>query len=522
MRAMKFFNVTGPCNPEDHYMLPPEKRLVGAQLNRYVRDKLFWVLHAPRQVGKTTFLKSWARELNAKGEVVACYVTIEDCQRVEDYQEVNQLIYTAICNSAVEMKMERPEPPVMTPRTLFADTLREFARRVAPKPLVILFDEVDVLGNDPVVRFLRQLRAGYASRAPGVFPVSVALVGMRDLKDYIQQAKDGQPVNPGSPFNIKSDSATIGNFTKEDLALLFSQRTSDTGQQIMREALDYVWEQSQGQPWIVNNLYMRATMRVLAEDDYSTVELKHVQAAREQMVLARETHLDALAYRLDNPEVRRVIEMILVGDNDMRVVRGEGLRLCVDLGLVVNDNKGGIRIANPVYREVLAREISFAAQSIMPTSDHFRWQKPDGSCDMDLLLAEFQKFWRRNSEVWEVQSDYVEAFPHLLLMAFLQRLLNGGGHINREFALGRGRLDLHIEFKGDEFLLEIKLLRDYDTPESVLEEGLEQITRYRDSLGPHVAAYLLIFDRRSPDKKLPWEKRIYKNIHDGGITVVGL
>jgi predicted AAA+ superfamily ATPase len=46
-------------------MLPPEERLVGAQLHRYIRNKLYWVLHAPRQTGKTTFLKSWMREINS-------------------------------------------------------------------------------------------------------------------------------------------------------------------------------------------------------------------------------------------------------------------------------------------------------------------------------------------------------------------------------------------------------------------------------------------------------------------------
>ena len=60
-RKLRFFNTTGPCDPDDHYMLPPEERLVGAQLHRYISDKLYWVLHAPRQTGKTTFLKSWMR-----------------------------------------------------------------------------------------------------------------------------------------------------------------------------------------------------------------------------------------------------------------------------------------------------------------------------------------------------------------------------------------------------------------------------------------------------------------------------
>jgi len=79
-RDIRFFNTTGPCDPYYHYMLPPEDRLVGAQLHRYIKDRLYWALHAPRQTGKTTFLLSWMREINAKGEAVACYVSVETCQ----------------------------------------------------------------------------------------------------------------------------------------------------------------------------------------------------------------------------------------------------------------------------------------------------------------------------------------------------------------------------------------------------------------------------------------------------------
>ena len=73
----RFFNTTGPCNPRDHYMLSTSKRLVGATLDRYIESKLYWVLHAPRQTGKTTFLQSWMHEINDQGDAVACYVSVE-------------------------------------------------------------------------------------------------------------------------------------------------------------------------------------------------------------------------------------------------------------------------------------------------------------------------------------------------------------------------------------------------------------------------------------------------------------
>ena len=517
-RPVRFFNTTGPCNPDDHYMLPPADRLQGAQLHRYVRDKLYWSLHAPRQTGKTTFLLHWAKELNATGDYAVCYVSVERCQGLSQRSKAMPEACAAIQEWAKLSGLPVPKPSTKQSSSVLSSLLVNWSELVAPKPLVVLFDEVDVLEEDAMVSFLRQLRGGFAVRGIGKFPISIALVGMRDLKDYITKSKGGKSVNPGSPFNIKQDSVFVSNFTKANVAELFAQRTEETGQRIEPVALDYVWEQSQGQPWIVNNLFMRATLQILDTDNYETVTLGHVQQAKEQMILGRETHLESLSYRLELPRVRKVVEKLMTGEVDVHLTQSDDFRLCLDLGLVKRDSEG-VTIANPIYREVLARDISYGAQDMMspPT---FRWQKTDGTLDMDALLKEFQKFWRRHSEVWESKSDYSEAFPHLLLTAFLQRITNGEGHIDREYAAGRGRMDLFIDFKGAQHIIEIKLIRDYDKPEDIKEDGMEQILWYRDKVGKNVPCYLLIFDRRSEGKKLPWEQRITWNV-EGEVTVVG-
>ncbi|MDR0719222.1 MAG: PD-(D/E)XK nuclease domain-containing protein [Treponema sp.] len=514
-RAVRFFNTTGPCFPEDHYMLPPEDRLVGAQLDRYIRDKLYWCLHAPRQTGKTTFLLSWQRKISAGNDAAACYVSLERCQGITEPERAMPAICEAIRESAGKSDLPVPEVETAEPYSMLSAVLTDWAKLAAPKPLVILFDETDVLEGNALVSFLRQLRGGFATRGVGVFPVSIALVGLRDLKDYITAAKGGVPVNPGSPFNIKEDSAVISNFTKTDTEHLFAQRTEETGQRIEADALEYVWEQSKGQPWIVNSLFKRATIRVLKEDCYDTVKLEHVREAREQIVLARETHLESLAYRLKDKGIHHVMETLISGASDPALTESNAWQLCLDLGLTAKEN-GTPVIANPMYREVIVRQMSYSTQDAIPRPE-WQWEKPDGSLDMDTLLKEFQVFWRRNSELWEAKSDYTEAFPHLLLMAFLQRVLNGGGYINREYAAGRGRMDLFIEYKGYQYIIEIKLVHSYETPGEVKAEGLKQTARYRESMGGGVPSYLVIFDRRM--EKPAWDARLKWSV-DGGITTV--
>ncbi|MDR3184329.1 MAG: PD-(D/E)XK nuclease domain-containing protein [Prevotellaceae bacterium] len=520
---MKSFNTTGPCRPDEHYMLPPEERLVGANLSRYLDERLYWVLYAPRQTGKTTFLINWMHELNATSKYVACYVSVEITQGMTDVERAIPLIRESIRKYAGDFSLSVPQADTADPGFMLSNIMGNWAKLVAPKPLIVFFDEVDVLTGDALISFLRQLRGGFASRGVGKFPISVAIVGMRDLKDYITQSKDGVAPNPGSPFNIKKDSILLKNFSEEDVTRLFAQRTAETGQRITQEALDYVWEQSQGQPWIVNNLFDRATTRVLDYRSTETVELKHIVEARRQMIEARETHLDSLVYRMQDAAVKPVVETVISGETNMDLnLDSPGVQQAMDLGLLTFDANKGLSISNPIYTEILTRVVNSSMQIMMPPPSNFKWQKPDGSLDMDSLLQEFQQFWRDNSELWEAKSDYTEAFPHLLLLAFLQRILNGGGRIDREVAAGSGKMDLYVEYHGYKCIMEIKVLRDSKSYERVLEEGLQQIKRYQDRKAPGAPLYLLIFDRRSESKKAAWEERIKWDENEERVTVVGL
>jgi hypothetical protein len=198
------------------------------------------------------------------------------------------------------------------------------------------------------------------------------------------------------------------------------------------------------------------------------------------------------------------------------------VELTMDLGLIDWNTNTGFTIANPVYEEILTRYLSSKYHDSFPPPSTWQWQKPNGELDMDRLLREFQKFWRRHSEIWEEKADYTEAFPHLLLTAFLQRVTNGGGYIDREYAAGRGRMDLAVEYAGKHYIIEIKIIYYYDTPAAVRAEGLEQIQRYRDKIDASAPAYLVIFDRRPKAKELSWDEKISWTADEAsGVTVLG-
>jgi hypothetical protein len=226
------------------------------------------------------------------------------------------------------------------------------------------------------------------------------------------------------------------------------------------------------------------------------------------MIEARETHLDSLGERLRDPRVKSVIQTIITGSSNPLGRTNPDVGLTLDLGLVKWSSVAGFTIANPVYEEILTRYISSEYHDSFPPPTTWQWQKPNGELDMDRLLQEFQKFWRRHSEIWEEKADYTEAFPHLLLMAFLQRVTNGGGDIDREFAAGRGRMDLAVKYAGKCYIIEVKIIYYYDSPASVKREGLEQIQEYRDKIDASAPSYLVIFDRRPKAKELSWDEKI--------------
>jgi hypothetical protein len=242
------------------------------------------------------------------------------------------------------------------------------------------------------------------------------------------------------------------------------------------------------------------------------------------MIEARETHLDALGERLRDQRIRQVIQTIITGETSLSMSRASpDIELAMDLGLVRWNTQTGFIISNPIYEEIMTRYLDAPYHDNLPPPSTWQWAKPDGTLDMDALLQAFQGFWQNNSEVWEQAADYPEAFPHLLLMAFLQRITNGSGRIEREYAAGRGRMDLAVEYHGAWNILEIKLLRQGKSFETLMAEGIKQTLGYRDSFsgtnsGTPVKCYLIIFDRR-PDKPV-WPERI-KWINHGDVTVVG-
>ena len=348
MRGMeKFFNIAGPCNPTEHYMLPALDRL--PEVRRLVARRQYFVIHAPRQTGKTTAIKALVREVNAKGDMVALYCTLETLQGATD---------PARASSAI------------------ASLLRFNASNVMPEV------------------FKGESNPSCVCEAPE-------------------------------------------QYAAESLAV-------------------------------------------------------------------RETR------------VRRIVEPLISGQGLTVSRNSEDFRYVIDLGLLREDEVKRVVPANPMYAEIIGRYLTRDEQDDMQSRiSETPWVKDDG-LDMPGLMAAFQQFWRENSGADRDIMGYRESVPHIVLMAFLQRVTNGGGHINREMALGTGRLDLCVEFRGGRYAIEVKTSANFQG-----EKSYAQCAKYLDSLGL-AEGWMPVFEK---SKEKTWDEKIYSRdeMVDGKtIHVIGL
>ena len=364
---VRFFNTAGPIVPAKHYHVPPLARIDVDRLLRLIGQWKYFVLHAPRQTGKTSTLLALRDAINAAGELRCVYVNVEVGQSArEDVAAGMRAVLGAVSLAANDVRLDETALAALDdfgPHMALQRALAGWADS-EPKPLVLMLDEIDALVGDTLLAVLRQLRAGYAER-PRRFPQSVILCGVRDVRDYrIRSAAERAVVAGGSVFNVRAESLRLGDFSRGDVESLLAQHTDETGQAFSPEAKLELWTLTEGQPWLVNALAYEACFNDEAGLDRGrAITAEAIREAREQLILRRETHLDQLADKLQEARVRRVVEPLLTGDRTPEGIAPDDLQYVRDLGLVARNDP--LRIANPIYCEVIPRDLIWTTQAFL-------------------------------------------------------------------------------------------------------------------------------------------------------------
>jgi hypothetical protein len=506
-------------------MLDP-LRGIGGELMGLIDQGQYFVMHASRQSGKTTLLLELVDRINAAGDYYAVYCSLEAVEVFTDPDKgipaVVERLRLALRDGGMPDGFAADSGGVGV-TSLLRDSLTAYCKTLS-KPLVILFDEADCLSNGTLITFLRQLRDGYVScRGSAQFVHSLALVGMRNIRDYKARIRpDSATLGSSSPFNIVTEVFTLRNFTETEVAELYAQHTAETGQVFERQAVNYAFERTQGQPWLVNAV-ARECVEKLTNRDYAVpITQSMAEQAVHNIILARGTHVDSLLERLKESRVRKIIQPLIMGE-EVADRGDDDYMFTKDLGLI-RDDRDHTEPANPIYAELIFRALTQKAQeSIKNAGEKYAPPKyiKDGKIDMDILMTGFQEYWRQNSEIWRKRYkediyEYDEAAAHLVMHAFLQRVVNGGGHVLREAAAGTQRVDIVVEYYGNKYPVELKILQS----ESSRSESLSQIRGYIDKVGAD-DGWLVIFDK-DPGKS--WDEKIFmkeETVEGKRVTVVG-
>ena len=497
-----WFNIAGPCEDDIHYMLSPTIRL--PDLEELIQQRSYFVLHAPRQTGKTTAMLALAQQLTATGRYAAVMVSAEVGSAFNHDPGAAELAILGTWYDTISIRLLKEfQPPVKQwqqeePGSRIKTFLSSWAKSLN-RPLVLFIDEIDSLQDQTLISVLRQLRDGFPNR-PENFPSSVGLIGLRDVRDYKVASGGSDRLNTSSPFNIKVSSITLRNFNAEEVVELYQQHTAATGQIFTPEATATAFDLTQGQPWLVNAL-AKEVVEKMVKDRNIAITKEHILEAKEILIARQDTHLDSLAERLREPRIKAIIEPMLAG-LELGNIPNDDIQFVIDLGLCKMHPQGGLTIANPIYREVLPRVLTVTPMASLPRIAP-TWLTPEGELNLDTLLAAFLKFWRQHGEPLLGSTGYHEIAPHIVLMAFLHRVVNGGGTLEREYAIGSDRMDLCLRYKDVTLGMELKVWREKKRDPQA--DGIEQLESYLGRLGLDFG-WLFVFDRRK--NALPMEERL--------------
>jgi type II secretory pathway predicted ATPase ExeA len=512
----RWFNIAGPCQDDIHYMLSPTTRL--PDLEELIQQRSYFVVHAPRQTGKTTAMLAFAKQLTETGRYTAVMVSVEVGSAFNHDPSAAELAILGTWRNTIAIRLTKDLQPTAweyeEPGQRIKASLQTWAQS-SPRPLVILIDEIDSLQDQTLISVLRQLRDGFPNR-PENFPSSVGLIGLRDVRDYKVASGGSDRLNTASPFNIKVSSITLRNFHAAEVQELYQQHTQETGQIFTPEATATAFDLTQGQPWLVNAL-AKEVVEKLVKDRNITITDEHILQAKEILIARQDTHLDSLAEKLREKRVKNIIEPMLAGLT-LGDTPADDRQYLLDLGLLRRDPAGGLVISNPIYREVIPRVLVQGTQDSLPHISP-SWLTPKGELNKADLLEAFIKFWRQHGEPLLGSAVYHEIAPHIVLMAFLHRVVNGGGILEREYAIGSDRMDLCLRYKGVTLGIELKVWREKKRDPQT--EGIEQLESYLARLGLN-EGWLFVFDRRK--NALPIEERLSTQIvvteNQRAITVI--
>lgn len=433
MQARRFFNNSGPVNEMDHFCVAPIRRLETAKVWQLILQKKYFMICGPKQCGKTSYLLALASLINRNGQAKCLYFNVESLRGVqENLDESMRSILFEISSRARDTfgddYLEDMVPHILEKRGPYQalnELLTQWSKR-SDKPIILLVDEIDTLRGPILSSFLSQIRAGYDKR-PALFPQSIIFCATHDVID--------------KQFNIKDASIRINFLRREDLDAMFLAYTAKHGVVIAKEAVDMIWLFSSGQPWIISTIAGEIVHEIVPAKGIARVSPEQVDEAIGNVVAKRGNHLEYLVSQIRDERVKKCLIPILSSGSVPDDLSQDDLAFAQEIGILKVDRK--IEISNGRYKEIIPRSLFAPIEHIIGLAEA-DCMSDDGSVDTVKMIRSFQSFFRNHIDRLVRLIDYGQAGYTIVFQALLQKLADYGGRIDRDYALGLGRVVLRF------------------------------------------------------------------------------
>jgi len=510
---MRRFNYTGPVYADEHYIV--KRREMYIDFKNKIDEGRYFTIFAPRQMGKTTFLKEIVRNINQDNYYIGINIDFERYRGIEIkhfYMELKIDIEEAFFRRLSEIGcVKKGELKKIFDHTSFGNHI-EFYRfvkligEVIPeKKLVFLIDEFDAVSIDITGNFLYTLRDMYLKRREDrAFSIySIGLVGVKNIREL--------NVGSASPFNIATQ-IKLDNFTLGQCHELIEQYIEETGQEFDNRVIEKIHFETNGHPFLVNRL-CAILVEDISQDKNKPIKLGEFQQAIDMLLSEHNTNFDSL--RNNAEKQKTAMQKLIFTDQFIEYNPYDNIyENLIMYGVIKKGQNNNTEIANPIYKKVLIKTFSpvtdqenFFANGVTPS----KFLERD-KINILLLLSNFKQFVERvGLKLFDIVQSQKESAGQYLLMSYLDLFIRSlDGYSIIETPSGRGRIDVLLHYKREKHVIELKMWRGKEYH----EKGKMQLIEYLKSEGLK-EGYMVLFDPRDKEFKDFDENQIFEDAIEG-------
>jgi hypothetical protein len=474
----RYFNITGCCNPQEHYMVNLDSRL--AQIKKMVDRGQYFSINKGRQYGKTTILKALREYLKNDYVVISMdfqFVSTSEFATENSFVKAFARLlwsrYHREMPSEIEKQIKQMKSSLDYVEADLFVTLSEWCE-ISSKPIVLMIDEVDSASNNQVfLDFLAQLRGYYLERTE--FPTfqSVILAGVHDIRNLRQKIRPDAEHKHNSPWNIASNFDIDMSFSVSDIAGMLTEYEQDhhTGMNIAKLS-QLIYAYTSGYPVLVSSIckYM--------DENQKNWTSENLISAVKAIIVSKIPLFESLINKLEDDQqlCNLLYRLLFQGEKFLFSAYDSAIQSAVMYGFVKNQN-GSLEIANRIFETVIYDWFISSASTNSPIFSEGVNDKnqfiQNGRLNMEKIL---EKFILHFNDIYGSQPDkFKEEDGRKLFLLYLRPIINGTGNYYIEAQTrDQKRTDVIIDYLGKQYIIELKIWRG----EEYNMEGEKQIAEY--------------------------------------------